>query len=188
MKTISVSPEDMEARIARFQNLKPIAAMQNDKIPLEARDHIYARKLLPVISSKGGEGPFGPAPIAEADGYSMTLAVCPPNQGPGLHAHHKTHEIFTCLKGTFKIQWGDDGTHAIVLNQFDTISVPPGVCRSFTNIGDDEGFLQVLITGGVHDMQDIAFPPSVAEQIDQTGPGVLAEIKKTGLAFNAGQE
>ena len=31
MKTISVSPEDMEARIARFQNLKPIAAMQNDK-------------------------------------------------------------------------------------------------------------------------------------------------------------
>ena len=52
MKTISVSPEDMEARIARFQNLKPIAAMQNDKIPLEARDHIYARKLLPVISSK----------------------------------------------------------------------------------------------------------------------------------------
>ena len=83
MKTISVSPEDMEARIARFQDLKPIPAMQNAKIPLAARDHIYARKLLPVISSKGGEGPFGPAPIAEADGYSMTLAVCPPNQRAG---------------------------------------------------------------------------------------------------------
>ena len=188
MKTITVSPEEMESRIARFHNLKPILAMQNDKIPLAARDYIYARRLLPVISSKGGEGPFGPAPIAEADGYSITLAVCAPNQGPGLHAHHETHEIFTCLKGVFKIQWGDDGEYETVLNQFDTVSVPPGVCRSFTNIGDDEGCLQVLITGGVHDMQDIAFPPSVAEQIDRTGPGVLEEIKKTGLAFDAGTE
>ena len=188
MKTIAVTPEEMESRIARFHDLKPIAAMQNDKVPLAARDYIYARKLLPVISSKGGEGPFGPAPIAEADGYSMTMAVCPPNQGPGLHAHHRTHETFTCLKGTFKIQWGDDGEHELVLNLFDTISVPPGVCRCFTNIGEEEGILQVLVTGGVHDMQDIAFPPSVADKIDQTGPGVLAEIEKTGLAFNAGVE
>ncbi len=188
MKTIDISPEKMESRVARFKDLQPIPAMQNGKVPLEARDQIYARKLLPIISSKGGVGPFGPAPIAEADGYSMTLAVCPPNQGPGLHAHHNTHEVFTCLKGSFKIQWGDNGEHATVINQFDTISVPPGVCRSFTNVSDEEGYLQVLITGGVHDMQDIAFPPSVAEKINQTGPGVLDEIKKTGLMFNAGQE
>ena len=62
------------------------------------------------------------------------------------------------------------------------------MCRCFTNIGEDEGILQVLVTGGVHDMQDIAFPPSVAEQIDRTGPGVLDEIKETGLAFDAGRE
>ena len=68
------------------------------------------------------------------------------------------------------------------------MSVPPGVCRCFTNVGDEEGVLQVVITGGVHDMQDIAFPASVAEKIDQTGPGVLAAIKETGLMFNAGEE
>lgn len=188
MKTINVTPEQMELRVARYAALKPIPAMLNDKVPTKARDYIYARKLLPVVSSKGGEGPFGPAPIAGANGFSITMAVCPPGQGPGLHAHHKTEETFTCLNGTFEICWGDEGEHSLVLNQFDTVSVPPGVCRCFTNVGDEEGVLQVLITGGVHDMQDIAFPASVAEKIDQTGPGVLAAIKDTGLMFNAGEE
>jgi len=188
MKTIDISPEQMESCIARFQDLEPIPAMKNDKVPLEARDLIFARRLLPVISAKGGEGPFGPAPIVGADGYTMTIAACPPNQGPGLHAHHKTYEIFTCLKGAFKIQWGDDGQHETILNQFDTISVPPGVNRCFTNISDEEGYLQVLITGGIHDLNDIAFPPSVAEKLDQTGPGVLDEMKKVGLRFDAGRE
>ena len=31
------------------------------------------------------------------------------------------------------------------------------LCRSFTNIGKEEGLLQVIISGGVHDMNDISF-------------------------------
>ena len=34
----------------------------------------------------------------------MTLAVCPPGQGPGLHNHVKTYETFTVLKTRFEVR------------------------------------------------------------------------------------
>ena len=57
----------------------------------------------------------------------MTIAKCPPNQGPGLHNHQATFETFTVLKGKFLIAWNDDGSEEIILNELDTISIPPGV-------------------------------------------------------------
>ena len=188
MKTINMTPEAMEARLARFKDLSPMASQRNPKIPQKAADMIWARKLMPVITyGEDVPSPFGSAaPISGAGGMSITVAACPPGTGPGLHAHHKTYETFTVLRGRFEVTWGDAGEHGVVLDQFDTISVPPGVCRAFTNVSDGEGVLQVIITGGVHDMEDIAFPPAVAEQLDRTGPGVLDEFKKTGLTFDAG--
>ena len=188
MKTTRMTPQAMEARLARFKDLTPMDSQRNPKIPQEAADLIWARKLMPVIThGEGSASPFGAAaPISGAGGMSIIVAACPPGTGPGLHAHHKTYETFTVLQGSFEISWGDAGEHRVVLDQFDTISVPPGVCRAFTNVSDDEGVLQVIITGGVHDIDDIAFPPGVAEQPDRTGPGVLDEVKKTGLTFDAG--
>ena len=187
MKTTEYSPEEMSARISRFADLKPMASQGNPKIPQEAADLIWARKLMPVITYGELETPFGTAaPISGAAGMSMIVAACPPNTGPGLHSHHRTYETFTVLQGTFEVTWGDDGQHGVVLERLDTISVPPGVCRSFRNVGEGEGLLQVVITGGVHDANDIAFPPSVADKIDAMGTGVLEEVEKTGLSFDAG--
>ena len=62
------------------------------------------------------------------------------------------------------------------------------VCRGFRNISDEEGILQVLITGGIHDMQDIAFPPGVADELDSVQSGLADFFRSTGLAFNAGLE
>lgn len=189
MKTIQMTLEEMKERTARFAELDTIPAMKNDKIPQQAADLIYSRKLLPVISPEGVDNPFGAlAPIQGAAGMSMIIAMCPPNQGPSLHAHHKTYETFTVLDGQFKFTWGDKGEHSVVLSKFDTLSVPPGICRAFCNVGDREGILQVVITGGIHDRNDIAFPPIVAEQVKKVGPGILEEFEKTGLKFNAGVE
>ena len=190
MKTTQLTPEAMEARLARFKDLTPMDSQRNPKIPQQAADMIWARKLMPVITFGGdAPSPFGTAaPISGAGGMSIIVAACPPGTGPGLHAHHKTYETFTVLQGRFEITWGDAGEHSVMLDKFDTVSVPPGVCRAFTNISDGEGVLQVIITGGVHDIDDIAFPPALAEQLDRTGPGVLDEIKKTGLTFDAGAE
>ena len=176
----------MNHRISRFRDLKPLPIQRPD-IPEKARDVVYARKLLSVIGLDGDASPINAgAPIVGAAGMTMTLAVCPPGQGPGLHNHVKTYETFTVLKGRFEVSWNDDGSERAVLEQFDTISLPPGICRAFRNIGGEEGILQVLITGGVHDMTDIAFTPAAKQDIENVRRGLSAEFEKAGFTFTAG--
>jgi quercetin dioxygenase-like cupin family protein len=149
---------------------------------------VYARKLLSVIGL-GDEGatPINAgAPIRGAAGMTMTLAVCPPGQGPGLHAHRQTYETFTVLKGRFEVTWNDDGSEREVLELFDTASFPPGVCRAFRNIGEEEGILQVIITGGVHDMTDIDFSENARRRIESVGTGLAVQFEKAGFRFTAG--
>jgi len=186
MKTIRISQADMQRRIARFRDLKPLP-IQNEAIPEKARDVVYARKLLSVIGLETTTPINSGAPIVGAAGMTMTLAVCPPGQGPGLHSHRQTYETFTVLKGRFEVRWNDDGSEGAVLELYDTISFPPGVCRSFRNIAEGEGMLQVIITGGVHDMADIAFSPKAREAIESVRPGLSAEFEKAGFTFNAGR-
>jgi quercetin dioxygenase-like cupin family protein len=187
MKTIHIPPEQMSRRVARFRDLKPLPAQTNRDIPQAAADQIYARKLYSVIGLEGGAAtPINAgAPILGAGGMTMVIASCPPGQGPSLHAHRKTYETFTVLKGRFELSWNDRGENTLVLETFDTISVPPEVARAFRNVGDEEGLLQVIITGGVHDMEDIAFAPAVAEKIAAIKPEALAAFEKAGMKFDA---
>ena len=186
MKTISLSRSEMGKRIARFGKLKPLPIRQSD-IPLAARDVVYSRKLLSVIGLEDAQTPINAgAPIRGAAGMTMTLAVCPPGQGPGLHAHRQTFETFTVLKGRFEVSWNDDGSASAVLELFDTVSFPPGVCRAFRNVGDAEGILQVIITGGVHDMTDIDFSEDAKRKIEAVGPGLSKQFEKAGFSFTAG--
>jgi len=62
------------------------------------------------------------------------------------------------------------------------------VCRAFRNIGEDEGILQVLITGGVHDMQDIDFAKQIAGRIDAISPEALDFFARAGFRFTAGRD
>jgi len=128
------------------------------------------------------------APITGAGGITITLASCPPGTGPSLHSHRETYETFTVMQGRFEVFWNDDGENRIELNRFDTISVPPGVCRGFRNIGDEEAILQVIISGGVHDLNDIDFAPKCAAEIETIRPGLLKTFEETGLTFTAGQD
>lgn len=187
MKTNTISGRDMEKRISRFKQLKPLP-IQNESIPEKARDVVYARKLLSVIGLEEKTPINSGAPIVGAAGMTMTLAVCPPGQGPGLHNHVQTYETFTVLKGRFEVSWNDDGSGRAVLDPFDTISLPPGVCRAFRNVGTEEGILQVIITGGVHDMSDIAFTPKARQDIEAVQAGLAAKFETAGFAFDAGRE
>lgn len=190
MKTIEISPEEMQSRVSRFGELKPLRAAESLDIPQEAKDVIYARELLSVIGLDGeADTPVNQgAPILGAGGITMTHAVCPPGTGPELHSHQQTYETFTVLRGRFEVTWNDDGGQRVELEEFDTISVPPGVCRAFRNIGDDEGILQVVISGGVHDMNDIAFTPSIAEKLSGFGDGVVDLFEERGMRFTAGTD
>jgi quercetin dioxygenase-like cupin family protein len=186
MQTIELTRSEMLGRVARFRELEPLVAQTDPGVPLAAKDIVYSRKLLSVIGLEDGATPVSAdAPIRGAAGMTMTLAVCPAGQGPELHAHRKTYETFTVLRGRFEFRWNDDGRDRIVLEELDTLSVPPGVCRAFRNVGDAEGILQVLITGGVHDMQDIDFARQVAGQLDAVDPSARAHFEKAGFTFTA---
>ena len=188
MKTTRISSQEMDKRIARFDKLKPLP-IQNPAIPEKARDVIYSRKLLSVIGLEANSStPINAeAPIRGAAGMTMTLAVCPPGQGPGLHSHRQTYETFTVLQGEFEVRWNDEGDESARLRRFDTISFPPGVCRAFRNVGSEEGILQVIITGGVHDMTDIAFSSKAKREIEAVRAGLAAEFEKVGFSFDAGE-
>ncbi len=186
MKTITMSQAEMAKRIARYRALKPLP-IQNASIPEKARDVVYSRKLLSVVGLETNTPINEGAPIIGAAGMTMTLAVCPPGQGPGLHAHRQTYETFTVMKGRFEVRWNDDGSGSAILELYDTVSFPPGVCRSFRNVGNEEGILQVIITGGVHDMSDIDFSVDAKKQIEAVRPGLSAEFEKVGFTFTAGR-
>lgn len=194
MKTIRIDDDAMARRVARYRELTPLPVQMDPRIPQAARDVVYARKLLSVIGLANGEGsgegsPINAnAPIVGAGGITITLAVCPPGQGPSLHSHLATYETFTVLSGRFEVTWNDNGENRVVLEPFDAISVPPGVCRAFRNIGDTEGVLQVIISGGVHDRKDIDFADASARQIEAVGAGLLHEFQKVGFTFTAGQD
>jgi len=186
MKTITPTPDDMTKRVARFDQLKVLKTQAETDVPTDVMDLIYSRELKPVITlGDDPNSPFGAdAPITGAAGMTMTHAICPSGTGPTLHAHKKTFETFTVMRGEFEFFWGDEGEHSTVLKEFDTISIPPLVNRAFTNISDADGVLQVIITGGVHDRSDIMFPAKTAEQIRAHGEDYLTFFRETvGLEF-----
>ena len=163
---------------------------KNSDIPVQAADIVWARKLLSVIGlGQDIKTPINSSvPISGAGRITITFASCPPGTGPSLHSHRKTYETFTVMQGRFEVFWNDDGENRLVLERFDTISVPPSVCRGFRNIGDMEGLLQVIISGGVHDLNDIDFAPKCAEEIENIKPGLLKTFKDTGLTFTASKD
>lgn len=171
-------------RVARFAELTPMEAQRTSSVPQEVADLIWSRKLMPVISLKEGETPFGRrAPIEGAAGITLTYAVCPPGTGPSLHRHFATYETFTVLKGRFQFRLGETGARAVELGPLDVLSVAPGEHRAFCNVSDEEGIVQVIISGGVHDMNDIDFPKATADEIRAHGEAYLDYFKKTGLKF-----
>lgn len=189
MQTRHIDSTEMQRRVARFKQLKPLPATESLNMPQAAKDVIYSRTLLSVIGLDGNATPINQgAPILGAGGITMTHAVCPPGTGPSLHAHRDTFETFTVLAGRFEVFWNDDGSERVELEQFDTISVPPRVCRGFRNIDTNDGILQVIISGGVHDMNDIDFPESTAKQLTAFGADVVAQFEERGMTFTAGRD
>lgn len=189
MKTVHMTAAEVNQRTARFDKLQAMSTLKdNPLVPEAARDIFLARKIMPIVLEQTQNAFGSVAAIYGAAGLTMNISVCPPGQGPGLHAHHKTFETFFVLDGKFEFSVNDDGAEKVILNKWDTLSVPPGVCRGFRNIDSKDSTLMTVITGGVHDRNDISLPPSIGAAIDAHGPGVLDEVKKIGLTFDAGVE
>ena len=191
MKTITVTLEEMESRVARFSQITPQSNSysEEDGIPKEAYEMLTAKTLYLLMSPECQGGPMAHQPaVVTKDKMSVIIAECPPGDRPLLHAHHRTNETFFCLDGRFRIRWGDEGENQTFLEQYDMIAVPPGVVRDFTNVSDKTAHLLVWITGETEDdFNDIEMPPIEAQRLEKKfGNEVLKKFKNIGVSFNVG--
>lgn len=138
-----ISVEEFErTRVARFKDLEGSSRPMLDAIIPGQEREIYQ-----IIGKGVSEDPEQIIPITDNRGFNVAIVRCAPGKGT-LHHDHKTNEVFMALKGRWKIFWGDDeDTNFVILEPFDTASVPPNLMRGFRNVGDEEGLLLGTIGG-----------------------------------------
>jgi len=191
MKSIKVTSEEMNRRLARFKDLGSYQH-QNEAngIPAEVMEKLAAHRVYPLMVPETYTGRSAQAPIKGASGTVLSIAECPPGNGPSMHIHEHTIENFFCLSGRFEIAWGDPGEEqSVVLEPLDFISVPPGVPRKFTNVHENElGRLFVLIQVPTREQSDnVAFQPELREEIERKhGKQSVAALDRIGVRFDAG--
>ena len=165
-----VSRDEMEAtRVARFKNLKKFNVAFVDSLLPE-----HKKKNLKVIGRGVVEDPRMNPPIAADHGFTVAFITCDPNTGAGLHSHETT-EVFMPLNGSLIVYWGDDGEEELLLEPWDTISVPECVMRGFRNPNDEEVVILAMVG-----QQDGGGPVT-------WHPDILERAKATGLAVEDGK-
>ncbi|SFN39060.1 cupin domain-containing protein [Variovorax sp. OV329] len=144
---------EMEARVARFRRLQPTADYVDAALPG------CERSTYRVLGVPPG------APLA-AEGFHLNFVCCGPGKSAPLH-NHLTQEVFVALSGLWEVFWGPEGERKVVLEPWDTISVPPGVSRGFRNAGTEVACLMGMASG--QDPGMINWPPSVREAAAAAG-------------------
>ena len=188
MRTKSLTPGAMEARVARFNKLQTYQRQNFEAhgIPAGAVEKITARRVYPVMAPADYQGRSAGAPVKGPRGLIISIAECEPGNGPGLHRHLNTVENFLCLSGRFEIAWGDRGEHKLVLEPLDIISVPRGENRSFRNVSGETARLLVMIVPETDEQSDpISYSGSLAKEIENDyGKGALEGLQKIGFNFD----
>jgi mannose-6-phosphate isomerase-like protein (cupin superfamily) len=118
----------------------------------------------------------------------MTVAIvsCLPGDKVPLHVHHRSREVFLCLKGRFALRWNEGTTDETTLEPFDMIDVPVGVYRQFENVGQEPGLLLAIITDEQEDEPgDVAIAPEERSRFaERFGPAILERLTATtGMLF-----
>ena len=189
MKTIDVSPEEMNKRVARFADHVPYGR-QHEGIDPAVFEQLTARRVLSIMAPHNYTGRSAAAPIKSLPGTVVSIAETPPGNAPALHAHETAIENFFIINGRFRIIWGDEGQHSLELGPLDFISIPPGVNRTFLNITDETARLLAIIQPLGGDQEDrVAFASSVAPKVaSEFGEQTLEALKAIGFHFDAGQD
>ena len=136
---------DMERRVARFSRLKPTDDYVDATLPG------CERTTWRVIG-------VPPAAPLQAEGFHLNLVHCDPGKSAPLH-NHLTQEVFFALSGRWEVFWGPQGERAVTLEQWDTITIPPGLSRGFRNVGESPAWLLGMASG--QDPGMINWPESV---------------------------
>jgi mannose-6-phosphate isomerase-like protein (cupin superfamily) len=159
--------EWLDSRVARY------ATRQYDWDALKFQadyDPTYRRAQMRYVGT-GGTGVATDMNTVPSGHFTFSTMVIPAgNVGPS-HIHYDVEEVFFVMRGKMKIVCEKDGERwEAVLNERDLISVPPGVYREETNIGDEDALMCVML--GTPKPITPTYPPD----------SPLAKIKRDMLA------
>jgi uncharacterized RmlC-like cupin family protein len=188
VKTLDVTPDQMERHIARFSALQPQKAEYERRgIPTAAFEMLAAKTIYLLMAPQGERGTTAAPAITGRPGLTVNIVKCPPGNGPMLHAHMHTQENFMPLTGRWEVCWGDKAQHATVLEPFDLIAVPMGAARQFRNVSETEALLLVLVQGE-EALNDIYYAPEVGQELVQRfGADSKAAFERIGFSFEMGR-
>ncbi len=136
---------EMEARVARFRTLKATDDYADAAIPGCERTTFRVLGAQPA------------APLAAED-FHLNIVRCDAGKSAPLH-NHLTQEVFVALTGTWQVFWGPLGERSLVIEPWDTVSIPPGLSRGFRNVGNGPAYLLGLAGG--RDPGNINWPAQV---------------------------
>jgi hypothetical protein len=99
MKSVKVTRDQMGRRMARFKDLKSYQYQQEaaNAIPIEVMERIAAHRVYPVMCPETYSGRSAQAPIKGAPGIVLSIAECPPGDGPAMHIHSQTIRLFVII-------------------------------------------------------------------------------------------
>lgn len=179
VERIDATPEYMEReRVARYKELKSSA-----KAFIDALIPGYERDLYNIIGRGVVEDKELKPPITDNRDFNVGLIKAEAGKGASLHIH-ETNEVFIPLSGKWAIYWQnrDGKRHEVILEQYDTVSVPIGLSRGFRNAGDETA-LMLAIVGGT-DPGRVHWPDETVEEarrygIDRDENGDLVVVEPT---------
>lgn len=177
LKTIRVTREEMEKRVARFADLKGFDGGLPDS------DHPSAKRTLynavgfqpPDTDDIATTSPVGAkaaenAAIKISEGFNLGYCHAKPGCGPMMH-NHDTNETFIPMTGRWRCSWEVDGkVEAFDLGPYDVVSFPPGVQRRFENVTFDEPDTEHLLMFVIAGNQPQAeFSPDAMQELREMG-------------------
>ena len=171
---------EMEKRVVRYADLRPCYnAFIDTRTPgSEAKENFT------IIGPGVSENPEQHVHIAEPHGFNIGGARQPPRCVNSQHSHN-TAEVFVVHTGTWRFDIGEHGDDAqVVIGPGDVISLPTGMFRGFTNIGEETGYLFAVLGGD--DPGRVLWAPKVFDMAADCG---LVLLENGSLVdTTAGQE
>lgn len=155
-------------QVVRYADLRPCTnAFIDSRTPGSETKENFT-----IIGPGVSENPDQYVHIAEPHGFNIGGARQPPQCVNSQHSHD-TAEVFVVHSGRWRFDLGEHGDDARVeCGPGDTISLPTGTFRGFTNVGDDTGFLWAVLGGD--DPGRVTWAPRVFELARDYGLVLLA--------------
>ena len=167
MSKTKITPEQMLARVVRFNDVK------QHPIPLMFIDSVlprHQRLNFSIIGDTASENPNFSPMFTQPHKFQIGMVNAPPKSGPAYHTHEYV-EMFMPLTGKWRFYWGNDPDGEpegeVTLGQWDMISFPPHLYRGLENVSRTNSWLFAVLDP--HDVYRFKDPIWAQQVLDQAG-------------------